>query len=187
MANDDAPAWIMCEDIITRLKEELILEAIDILHEEMKAGRIDIAGYVSLLPDKSNEMQRDMYIINNLIDRELEIMEQYRPFLGSIESETDPVKVARIEELRKFMLSVQAISTLMRLSKVAEAWAEDTGKYSDSHDIEEIIIGTLRVAEDRVEVLDFVLSSSKFSKSEALSAQELEVLKKAREAIPRQP
>ncbi len=186
MPNDDAPAWMLCEDIITRLKDELILEAVDILHDEMKAGRIDITGYISLLPDKSNELQRDMYIINNLIGREPEIIEQYRPFLDSIDKEKDPEKVARIEELKKFMMSVQAISTLMRLSNIAELWAEDTGKYSDSKDSEEIILGTVRMAVDRVEILDFVLSSTKFSKSEALTAHEMALLKKVRKAIPQQ-
>ena len=187
MPKEDALAWMLCEDIITRLKDELILEAVDILHDEMKAGRIDVTGYISLLPDKSNELQRDMYIISNLIQKEPEIVRQYRPFLDSIDKEKDPQKVARIEELKKFMMSVQAISTLMRLSNIAELWAEDTGRYSDSKDPEEIILGTVRMAESRVEVLDFALSSTKFSKSEALTTHEIGLLKKIRKAIPQLP
>lgn len=183
MTKGDVPAWMLCEDLITRMKDELVLEAIDILHEEMKANRIDISGYVSLLPDKPNEMQRDMYIINNLVQRQPEIMEQYRPFLESGAKETDPQKVERIEELKKFMLSVQAISTLMRLSSVASMWADDTGKYSALGDQAQIIARTASMAEDRLEVLDFVLTSPRFAKSEALTSAETEILKKARKAL----
>ena len=187
MAEADAPAWMLCEDIITRLKDELILEAIDVLHGEMKAGRIDINGYKSLLQDKPSELQRDMYIINNLIEREHEIMEQYMPFIRGLDKETDPEKVARIEDLKKFILSVNAISTLMRLSRIAETWAEDTGRYSASHDPEEIMIGTIGMAEDRAEVLEFVLDAAKFEKSEALTAKELSLLRNVGRAIPRRP
>ena len=187
MAKTDARAWMICEDIITRLKDELILEAVDILHDEIRAKRIDITGYVALLPDKSNELQRDMYIIGNLLEREPEVIEQYMPFIDGVENESDPKKVERIEELRKFMLSVKAISTLMRLSEIAKVWAEDTGRFSSSNDPEEIILNTVRMDEDRVEVLDFVLSSAKFSKSEALDLNEIGLLKKAKKAIPQRP
>jgi len=183
MAEHDAPAWMACEDIITRLKDELILEAIDLLHEEIKAKRIDISGYVSLLPDKSDEIQRDMYIINNLVERQSEILEQYRPFLEGKADHSTAQKVARIEELRKFVLSVQAISTLMKLSSIAESWAEDTGKYSGLTDPLEIMLRTISMSQERSEVLDFVVSSSKFARSEALTKKELDMLREAQEHI----
>lgn len=181
----DAPAWMLCEDIMTRLKDELVLEAVDMLHDEMKAGRMDMKGYVSLLPDKSNELQRDMYMINELIRREPEIIEHYRPLLDGIDEEKDPKKVAMAEGLMKFMLSVKAISTLMRLSSIAGMWAEDTGRYSNSDQLEEIMVKTARMDEERMEVLDFVLSRKKFLDSEALTPHEIGILKKVRKAIPR--
>jgi hypothetical protein len=181
-ADSDVPAWMVCEDIITRLKDELVLEAIDILHEEMKQGRVDINGYVSLLPDKSDEIQRDMYIINNLRMREHEILEQYRPYLDG-SSENDPDRLKRAEDLKKFVLSVGAISTLMRFSEIAGLWADDTGKYSEIRDQRQIMIKTLGMAHERLEVLEFVLSSSKFMKSETLSPEEMEMLKGARSQV----
>jgi hypothetical protein len=179
MAEDSAALpWMACEDIITRLKDELVLEAIDILQDEIKAGRMDIKGYVSLLPDRSDEIQRNMYIINNLRMREHEIVEQYRPYLGEME-ERDPDKLKRMEDLKKFVLSVGAISTLMRFSDVAGVWADDTGRYPDLDDTEEIMVNTIRGAEDRIEVLEFALSSSKFMKSEAISDEEAAMLRRA--------
>ena len=183
MADGSAPAWMLCEDMITRLKDELILEAVDILHGEMKAKRIDISGYVSLLPDKPSELQRDMYIIGNLVQREGEIVEQYRPFLDDMGAQADPQKVARAEELRKFMLSVQAISELMRLSEIAEKWAEDTGRYSKLEDVEGVMMSTVGTDVDRIEVLNFALSSRRFLKSEALTEREIDILRRTRSAM----
>ena len=35
MEKDATLAWMVCDDILTRIKDELILEAIDILHDEI--------------------------------------------------------------------------------------------------------------------------------------------------------
>lgn len=187
MRKKDSVAWIECDDIITRIKDELILEAVDILHEEIKAGHVDINGYVSLMPDKPNELQRDMYIINNILEREHEIMGQYGPYLDRPSDSSDSATIERIEHLRKFILSVQAISTLMRLSRIAGAWSEDTGKYSEAEDVHTVMVDTMNMDDGRVEVADFVLSSKRFASSEALSNDEIGELRRAREAIHREP
>ncbi len=176
----DAPAWMLCEDMITRLKDELILEAIDMLHEELKAGRVDISGYVSLLPDKPDELQKDMYIIGNLVQRESEIEAMYGPLIANAPNEKDPRKVERMEGLRKFMLSVRAISTLMRLSEVAGEWAQSTGRYSRYVNIGEILSRSMQEDGARCELVDFVLSSVRFLRSEALTGDEIGIVKQAR-------
>ena len=183
MADEGVPSWMTCEDMITRIKDELILEAIDILHDEMKAGRMDMRGYVSLLPDKSDEIQRDMYMISNLMRSEAEILEKYKPYFAGKADEADPARVESVESLKKFVLSVQAISILMRLSEVAGRWADDTGKYSGIKEPERIMLNTARMAEERIELLDFVLSSSKFGKSEVLTLKELGMLREVRSAM----
>ena len=177
---EDAPTWMLCEDMITRLKEELILEAIDILHDELKAGRVDISGYVALLPDRSDELQKDMYIIGNFVQRQSEIEEQYRPLIENAANEKDPERVAAIERLGKFLLSVRAISTLMRLSEIAGDWAGSTGKYSRYADRKEILSRGMVEDGARCELVDFVLSSRKFISSKALTDDEIAILRQAR-------
>lgn len=182
MPDKDAPAWMLCDDMITRMKDELVLEAIDLLHEEIKAGRIDVKGYTAVLPDRPAELQRDMYLIGNLVEREHEILQQYAPYAGNM-AETDPKKLGRIEELGKFVLAVKAISMLMRLSAVAERWALDTGRYSALDDSAEILAKTAMMADERRELVEFVLSSRRFMKSEALTGSEIEKLRAARKAL----
>lgn len=175
MLDGTVPAWMLCGDMLTRFRDEFVLEAIDILHVEMDAGRIDVSGYISLLPDKPDEIQRDMYIIRNLIEKEGEIMSQYRPYIGEV-IESDPAKMKRIEDLRKFVLSVNAISMLMGFSHVLERWAADTGQYCGTDDMGLIISDTLKAAGDRAEVLEFALRSSRFLKSGALDESEIRLL-----------
>lgn len=172
----DVPAWMACEDMITRLKEELILEAIDILHRELEAGNVDITGYVPALQDRPEQIQKDIYIISNLRMREAQILDQYVPLLEK-NDEKDPKKLQRIEDLRKFVMSVRAISTLMRFSDIAKDWAESTGRYSNLRDAEQILIKTMNAADEREEVLEFALSSSKFMKSDALNPEEISILR----------
>lgn len=169
---------MLCEDMLTRLKDELILEALDILHGEMEAGRIDIKGYTALLPDKSDEMQRDMYLINNLRLREAEIREQYAPYLDGTR-EWDQEVMQRIDGLRKFVLSVNAISMLMKFSDISGEWADDTGRFSREVDLKAVLVGSMKMSADRMEVAEFVVSSRKFGDSGALSAPEMKALAEA--------
>ncbi|MDE1768182.1 MAG: hypothetical protein KGH64_02670 [Candidatus Micrarchaeota archaeon] len=176
----DAPAWMICEDILTKAKDELVLEAMDILHEEIKAGHIDIKGYVAPLPDKSGEIQKDMFIINNLRMREQEITEQYSKYIED-NIEMDPERLERSDELKRFMLSVKGISLLMYMSEIVGVWADATGNYSQIDDPAMIISKTLKDDERRVDVLTYVLASSKFINSEALSDEETAILRRGLE------
>lgn len=175
---DGVPAWLACEDILTRTKDELVLEAIDILRSEMKAGRIDIKGYVAALPEKGQELEQDLFIVNNLIARAPEIREQYKSYLKS-EADgkiTDPETIARGEGLRRFLMSVDAIDLLMKFSRAFGMWADDVGIYSTLKDPVDIMVKTANMDDDRIEALEFTLASKTFEKNEALSNEERQVL-----------
>lgn len=180
----NAPAWMECDDLITRLKDELILEAVDILHEEIRNGRIDIKGYVAALQDKPDELQRDMFIINNIVERENEIVEKAAPYLDNLDAENDPDRVKRIEDLNKFMLSVRSISMLMRLSRLAEAWGEDTGKFSKLGSVREVMIESAKIDPERMEVVRFVTGSARFARSGALDDSEMGMLRDIIKSLP---
>ena len=164
----------MCEDVLTRTKDEFVLEAIDILRNEMKAGRIDIKGYVAALPEKGQDLEQDLFVVNNLISRAPEIRERYKNYLrdeaqGSIK---DPETIARGEGLRRFLMSVDAIDMLMRFSRIFGAWADDVGVYSSLKDPVDVMVKTANMDDERVEALEFALSSKTFERNEAISNEE---------------
>ncbi len=171
---EGVPAWLICEDILTRTKDELILEAIDILKKEMKEGRVDIKGYVAALPEKGQELEQDLFIVKNLVSRAPEIREQYKDYMkreqaGEI---TDPETVSRAEGLKRFLMSVDAIDLLMRYSTVFGMWADDVGVYSSLNDPVDIMVKTANMDEERVDALNFTLSSKTFEKNDAISNEE---------------
>ncbi len=180
MADKNSQAWLISDDILTKVKDELILEAIDLLREQIDAKRIDIKGYVPMLIDKPEEIERDLFIINNLISRAHEIRETYKDFTGKEGKESkDPETVARMEELTKFMYAVDGIVMLMHLSKLFEGWAEDTGKFSTTKNPSEVIAHAMHGNKERHEALKFVLESKQFVKNEVLDDEERKILKDA--------
>jgi hypothetical protein len=177
-SKEGVPSWLICEDILTRTKDELILEAVDLLKQEMKAGRIDIKGYVAALPEKNQELEQDMFVVNNLISRAPEIRQQYRAYLqdeadGKIK---DPEIIMRGAGLKRFLLSVDAIDLLMKFSRVVGMWADDVGVYSTIRDPVDIMVKTANLSEERIEVLDFVTKDKTFEKNDVLSNEEMQIL-----------
>jgi hypothetical protein len=185
--SDGVPAWLKCEDMLTRAKDELILEAIDLLKLEMKEKRIDIKGYIAALPDKGQELEQDLFMIGQLIARVEEIRSQYSGYLekernGEI---TDPEVIARGEALRRFLMSIDAIDMLMHFSRVFGTWADDTGVYSALKDPVDVMVKSASLDGGRADALDFVLSSKKFSESDALSNDEMQVLEETLDRVDR--
>ncbi|MDE1823400.1 MAG: hypothetical protein KGH50_03680 [Candidatus Micrarchaeota archaeon] len=176
MNSDDTPAWMLCEDMLTKAKDELILEAIDILHEQINEKRIDIQGYVPVLMDKSEELQKDMFIINNMLANKEQIKSQYASYLGK--DTKDPSELSRIEELKKLVMAMDAIDFLMAMSHVFESWAEETGNYPAVKDPLQLLKKGM-TNEQRIEALKYILSSKKFRENEALTESEMTLLNQA--------
>lgn len=174
--NKDVPAWMVCDEILTKTKDELVLEAIDILHEEIKHKRIDIKGFEPLLPDRPKELERDLFIINNIIAKIDDVRGQYKDYMNINSRNPDPKNIERAEELGKFLNSVNAISMLMSISKIFSSWAEDTGRHAAIKSPVDIMLRTLLGNDERLEALKFTVASSTFKKNEALSDDEMDVL-----------
>ena len=124
---DEMPIWMLAQEILTKIKNELVLEAIDLLHKEIKENRVEINGQTIKLPDKSTEFETDMFIIKQLIEKENEIISTYSEFIRKfdVESKNSAQFVERIEELRKFLMSVSSIKILMNFSKTVDLWILD--------------------------------------------------------------
>ncbi|MDE1857034.1 MAG: hypothetical protein KGH98_03035 [Candidatus Micrarchaeota archaeon] len=177
----EMPAWIVCQGLLTKLKDELILEAMEVLHREIDAGRIKVGGSMVTLPDKSAEMERDMFIINNLIAESPKIHERYDSYVADKDSgaQTDPKMVQRIEELHRFLLGVDEIALLIRMSKTFNDWIEETGEHTRINDPSEIIRLTSEAKGERAEALRFVLGHRYFAKEGVLTEDEKAMIKGA--------
>ena len=121
MDDDDAgvPAWILCNDLLIKLKNELANEAILAAEREIKEGRMDVKGSVITQPDQQSEGENLLFVVNNLIGERDGIHERYDPYIKELQdnpSKFDSKTAQRIESLRKFLLAVDEIYTLMHYS-----------------------------------------------------------------------
>ncbi len=177
----DMPPWMMCQEILVKAKNELILEAMDALHREADAKRIDVKGYTIKIEGKNSEVDRDMFIINNLLAQEEAIRSRYAESIDRAEkgNETDPAVIERVNELKKFLLSLTEIHLTMKYAKVFDSWVLDIGNSARLDDAAGILSETAKKSAERIDALDFIISDRAFIKNEGLSAEEMEIVKQA--------
>jgi hypothetical protein len=181
MSDEDIPAWIECSDIMSRIREELILEAIDVLHREIEAGRITINADMIRLPEGSSETDRDLIVINNILGREDEIREAYSSYMnsGSDLPPKDPILLSRIDDLKKFLMSIKEMSMLMELGRTFGEMANESGYFPKEKTAAGVLRGMLDGNGERVDAVRFVLSSRNFVKNDALSEKDRIILSEA--------
>ncbi len=184
MDDDDAgvPAWILCNDLLIKLKNELANEAILAAEREIKEGRMDVKGSVITQPDRQSEGENLLFVVNNLIGERDGIHERYDPYIKELQdnpSKFDSKTAQRIESLRKFLLAVDEIYTLMHYSGVMGAWADDASMQVREKDPSAILEKTLASGHERAEAALFVLSLKSFAKEGILSDTERRMLERA--------
>ena len=174
--NNGIPAWLVCEDMLTKLKTELITQAMETLQEAIDSKAIEINGSLVTLPDRPSDTDMSLFIINKMIEQKGEIYEEYKGFLASNKGSTDPKIIQQKERLERFLLSVERISTLMGYSRVFDSWLEDVGMQATLTDPSEVIKATLHNNEQRSSVLKYVLSNKRIKGEKILSENEREIL-----------
>lgn len=177
----DIQAWLLCEDILNKVKSELITQAMDTLDEAINSKAIDVKGSLITLPDKPSETEMKIFIINKLLDEKEKIMEMYNGYLVDIAASggTDAGKLQQKERLEKFLLYIEKISMLMEYSTVVNAWMLEINTEAKETDASIIIKKTALKDSSRQKVLDYVLKNKTIIKEEILSSNEMEILKKA--------
>ncbi|MGI0133842.1 MAG: hypothetical protein ACREBW_02645 [Candidatus Micrarchaeaceae archaeon] len=178
---DDTPAWLLCEDILNKAKVELITEAMDTLNKEVKEGNIAIHGNIIEVHDKPSDTERDMFVINRMLEDSDNIRASFTKFIQEKEADQKsltPDTVERIEKLRKFLLSLDKIQLLMGYSSEFDHWIEDVAMQVAIKDPSSIISKTMGGSELRKEILSFILASKTFEKEEVFHKTEREILEK---------
>ena len=179
---EESPAWMVCEDLISRIKGELMHEAVELLHKEIDSGRIKVDGGLVTAAEGTSEAEQDSFILGKLVAEEPMLKERYANYLSAVGENSEPELVARIEELKKFLLAVSQISLLVRYANTFSAWFEGAGRQVKINDPSEIFHVTA-ISEERKEALNYVANSKSFSKKTAFSEKDLKIVKKAEEKL----
>ncbi len=176
--HDNIPAWIDCEAMLVKMREELLDAAIKILNKEIEAGHIKVNGSALFSSEESSDVEQAMYLINNLIDDSGRLHKEYNDYLMKSEGKKlDEASAKKFEELQKFVLAVEQINMLMDYSNVLSSWAEVANKLIRARGNEEILKLTVASNEERRSVLEFFVNN-KSTYSEVLTSEELEMIKR---------
>jgi len=178
---EETPAWMLCEDLVSKINAELMSEALDLLEGEIKAGRVKVEGNLVTAAELTSEVEKHLFILDRLLEDEHNMKHRYENLVNAVEQgkEINPEVVARLEEVKKFLLVVSQISMTVKYAKVFAGWFNDAGSNMRVKDPSEIIYLTAATSPERKEALDFILTNKTFAKNEALGAAETEILRKA--------
>ncbi len=169
------PSWIACEDLLVKMREELIDRAIKLLNKEIESGHIAVNGSTLFSSEANADMEEAMYLINNLIDDSGRLHKEYNEYIeknsGRKLSEAEAKKLG---ELQKFVLSVEHLNMLMEYSRVLSSWADAAGKMIDGKDIVDILERTISKDELRKTVLEFFMNDKECRA--LLSVKEIEAI-----------
>ncbi|MEM0154636.1 MAG: hypothetical protein QW814_02270 [Methanothrix sp.] len=170
------PSWIACEDLLVKMREELIDRAIKLLNKEIEAGHIAVNGSSLFSSEANADVEEAMYLINNLIDDSGRLHKEYNEYIeknsGKKLSEAEAKKFG---ELQKFVLSVEQLNMLIEYSRVLSTWADAAGKMVDGKSIVDILKRTIDSSELRRTVLEFFINDDECKV--LLSEKETEAIK----------
>ena len=176
--NENMPAWIMAQDLLTKLKYEFANREISLLYDEIKAGRVDFKGALVTDPDKSNENEKYAFMISHLIEERSKIHEMYDSYLKDADNINDPNLLSRVEGLKKFILAVDSIAVLEDYKKEMDDWILDASLSITDSNPSDIIYNTLLNSPKRQEIAEFSITNPYF-KNEVLSKDEYALIKNA--------
>src|SRR5208283_2497604 len=123
--NGGIAAWIVCEDLLVKVKTELANEAIITLQREVKEGRMKVQGSVIPKNEMQSDAERDLFVANEIAAESEKMLQSYADYIGSKESRPDKLtaeEVQKIETTKKLMMAVQEISILINYRAVTEEW-----------------------------------------------------------------
>lgn len=180
--NQGIAAWIICEDLLVKVKAELANEAIITLQNEVKAGRMKVQGNL-VSSEVSSDEERDLFVANEIANESEKMLHDYSNYISEKEknsSSLTPGDVEKIEAAKKMMLAVEEISLLIGYRTVTEEWILEIEGIPTIDDPVKLLASTMHGNEDhRFAVLDFTLNRKGIVKEKIFSDHERKMMEDA--------
>ncbi len=180
--NQGIAAWIICEDLLVKVKAELGNEAIITLQKEVKAGRMKVNGKL-VSTEISNDAERDLFVANEIAKESESMLQSYSSYI--MEKEKTPTKltpdeVHKIEVSKRLMLAVHEISLLINYRTITEEWILEIEGIPTISDPVKLLAATMHGKEDdRFAVLDFTLRRKSIVEEKIFNESERKMMQDA--------
>ncbi|MCL5239663.1 MAG: hypothetical protein M1286_04325 [Candidatus Marsarchaeota archaeon] len=177
--SDSTPAWMVCDELISKMRDELLSQAVSAMHEQIEKKHLALEGNVVTTSEEGGEKERDAFLLGQIAKEHNNIERQFAMYMehASIDKEA----MAHAEELQKFLLELRQIVMLSDYAKECEGWLSDAEKELRGSDPAAILAKTMKAGERRREVLDYALKSRKFSNDGVFSVSEKRLMQDALE------
>ena len=169
---DDTPAWMVCANLLNKIKSEFVTEAMEELDNQVAKKNIDIKGGLITLPERPEETDMKMFVIRKLLSEAGKIREMYSD--AAMSEINDSKGVEQRERSRIFLLGVEKIVLLMHYESLIDGWSYDVGKMAYTKNAADIIRGTAN--SERMELIRFVLGSKTMIRENVLTEEERDIL-----------
>ncbi len=175
---DEMPAWLVCDGILSKARDELLSAAIHAMHEQVEKKRLALEGHPISSNESTSEQERDLYFLRQLVDERERMEKQFAEYIETARiGEKD---MARIDELQKFLLALKQITLLYRYSGVCSAWLVDAEKGLSAAEPATLLADTAALdAPERVDALSYLMKSSELAKDNVFSERERKIMNKA--------
>jgi hypothetical protein len=176
--DDELPAWMVCDAIISKMRDELLSRAVALMHEQLDKKRISLEGHLPTMSEESSEKEKDAFLLSQLVKEHTNIERQFGEYIERANIGRDGAQ--RIDELQRFLLELRQIVMLKDYSRECEFWLAEVEKRLKERDAARILANTMASERGkRREVLEFVLKDREIAKDGVFSEDEKRVMEEA--------
>lgn len=166
----DEPAWMVCDAIIAKAREDFLSQAISLMHEQVEKKNISLQGALPVMEEGHAEHEKDLFLLTQLMKEHANIEKQFASQVDA--SKVDGKALERAEELQKFLLSLRQIALFYKYGKVCEVWLVEVETELKERSPEEILARTaMHSPNERREVLNYLSK-----RRELFSAEEMRII-----------
>lgn len=181
--NEGIAAWIICEDLLVKVKTELANEAIITLQNEVKAGRMKIDGRLAAPNEITGDAERDLFVANEIAHESGGMLESYAAYINDKERDQSAItseEVERMEAAKRLMMAIQEITILINYRTVVEEWILEIEGIPTINEPITLLGSTIRGNEDdRFHALDFVLKRRSIIDENIFTTEERRIMESA--------
>ncbi len=178
MQNDnDTPAWMVCDELISKMRDEILSQAVSAMREQLEKKHIALEGQLPSASEEGSEKERDAFLLEQIVKQHENMERQFGEYLEV--AGLDKTAMARAEGLRRFLLELRQIVLLDGYAKECERWLADAEKELKGRDAAEIMAKTIKKDEKRREVLDYALKNKQFVRENVFSEGEKHIMEDA--------
>ncbi|MDE1855149.1 MAG: hypothetical protein KGH57_02405 [Candidatus Micrarchaeota archaeon] len=176
--DDGTPAWMVCDAIISKMRDELLSQAVSVMRDQLDRKRISLEGQLPAMSEEGGEKEKDAFLLSQIVKEHENIERRFSEYIDQAHVGKDSLQ--RIDELQKFLLELRQIVMLNDYSKACESWMADAEKELKEEAPDVLLAKTIKKdTRLRGEILKHVLKDKSIIEGGVFSDDERSIMENA--------